>query len=147
MSSKKGFTLVELVVTIAVVAIATTLATLFAVSTAKSFKTEKKKSDAIYNVKDVHDFVFNWISSFDDVGYTVESVTDRTISMKDVSTDEVYSLTYAAPNIVAQTLTGDKTYSVPDVENVTFYQKDNAIKVEVAFSGDTTAFVIYRKTQ
>ncbi|MBQ7653100.1 MAG: prepilin-type N-terminal cleavage/methylation domain-containing protein [Clostridia bacterium] len=145
--SNKGFTLVELIVTIAVTAIVTTLATLFAISTVKSFRTEKKKSDAIYNVKDVHDFVSDWISLFDSSDYTLESVTESQITVKKTLNDDLYTLTYADKSIIAQTLTDEKIYPIPDVDTVSFHQKDNAIKVEVTFQDESTAFIVYRKTQ
>ena len=145
--SNKGFTLVELIVTIAVTAIVTTLATLFAISTVKSFRTEKKKSDAIYNVKDVHDFVSDWISLFDSSDYTFESVTESQITVKKTLNDDLYTLTYADKSIIAQTLTDEKIYPIPDVDTVSFHQKDNAIKVEVTFQDESTAFIVYRKTQ
>ena len=145
--SNKGFTLVELIVTIAVTAIVTTLATLFAISTVKSFRTEKKKSDAIYNVKDVHDFVSDWISLFDSSDYTFESVTESQITVKKTLNDDLYTLTYADKSIIAQTLTDEKIYPIPVVDTVSFHQKDNAIKVEVTFQDESTAFIVYRKTQ
>ena len=137
----------ELIVTIAVLGIATTLTTLFAISTAKSYKNEKIRNDVIYDVKDVHDFVFSWISSYDATSYEIASVSDTEIVMRDTSTSDEYSCVYAEGKITAEYLSDVKTYDVSALDDVKFNSHDNVIKVTVYFSEKETSFIIYKKTQ
>ena len=142
MLSKKGFTLVELTIAIAVMGIATALAVLFSVSTSNNVKNEKLRSERLYQVKDVHDYTLGWLSSYDTAEYEWESVESQCITVRKIATDDTFVLRFENGCLYLE----EVIIEVPLVDNVVFAQKDNAVKVTVYYGDYENSFIVYRKT-
>ena len=147
LKNRRAYTLVELIVTMAVLGIATTLIVAFSISTAKSVKSEKQKNDVVYQVKDAHDYVLGWFSTFDTTDYSLESVTDSVITFEKTSDHSLYTLEYSDGLIKAMYAEKEVTFQMDLIDNITFSSKDNALKMTVVFPDGQTDFIIYKKTQ
>gem|GEM_PF-6497298 len=143
---KKGFTLMELIIAMAVIGIATSLTAVFCISTTRSVKKAKIQNNAVYAVKDVHDFLFNWVSGFDSVEYDILSVQEDRITIKNTLTDDQYFAYYQDGTLVTQNLSGETSYDVSAVSTVKFARLNNAIKVTVEYDDKQTSFMIFKKT-
>lgn len=143
---RKGFTLLELVVAIAVIGIATSLTVVFCISTTNSVKKEKEQSNAVYAVKDAHDFLFNWVSAFDTTEYSLHSVTEDMIIFKSLLDDEEFSAYYSDGMLNTEYREANYAYDIKEVKGMTFALKDNLIKVTVEIPDGSTSFVISKKT-
>ena len=117
--NRKGFTLVELCVVIAIIAIIGTMVTTTIVFVSKQNSDVRKEASFIADVTDIQKNINDWLKKYDSAGYQIKHTSNQS-SLKATKGGETVTLTFSDSEKKLKVGSADASGKYENVSDVTF---------------------------